>query len=1016
MLKFVVRLASRKDNYTDNITDMVIVEGGNGAILVATSNKGGGLTSYRLGRANEAAQSVSKEAAKDYGTYYTAPTLDVLARPDGGHLVTVTGQHGSIHSALLMTADGSLKKFVPLFPPSQIPANIVILDVCEIAGESYIVAGTDGSTTLRLYRLNADLSLTSKGAAKPDIRINIDAEYTDIEVVTISGKTFVYAASAQGNFVATFEIGTSGIVSHGVVDAASDIGVSAPHQLEVVKSSSGCFVVVAGGESDSVSVFKADASGRLTLVDHVVDSNATRFEGATAIASAEIGGRAFIFVGGADDGISVLTIDGQGRLILLGVLEDTEAMTLANVAAIETRVVGGKISVFVTSATENGITQLSFDPGNIGTSVVREGKITGTGRDDVLVGTGGVSHLAGGAGDDILIARSGTVTLRGGGGDDIFLPGYGTKMVTILDFDPVRDELDLSELAYIRSIAQLRVQATSTGALLQAGQVRIEIRTANDKPLFETDFSESMFRLAHYANDIDYSDLVDPVRSDPGGPSAVTPASGTSGGYTGPGPIPPMLRAKHFDRGSNGPDKLTLAPSGGQINGLSGDDRMQGAAKARNNLIGAEGNDTLLGGNLSDYLAGGAGRDSLIGGGGPDRLYGGDGADFIAGGGGDDRIYGGSGRNILIGHGGNDLIVAEGNGGNILRGDAGSDYLKGIGSADTIIGGPGHDRLYGGQNNNRMAGNDGNDLLVAQGRSNVMVGGDGNDTIHGGTGGDYLYGDAGDDIMAGRGGDDFLIGHAGNDTIGGDDGDDHVIGMAGDDVISGGNGNDLLWGVDGNDHILGHSGKDSIRGGDGRDTLRGGDGNDKLIGGEGADVIHGGAGDDRVLAQEGHDTVFGAAGNDRVYGASGRDLLQGGGGNDVIEGGLDDDIMHGNAGDDTIEGFRGNDTLSGGAGNDVLEGGFGADVFVFTRPKDGVFERDTIIDFETGQDMIDLSGIDPKLIWLGAADFTGTGAAEIRMEVHKAKTRLLLDVDGDGRSDMMIDVYGSTVSPFDFTQ
>ena len=165
VLKFVARLVSRKVAYTDNITDMVVVEGENGAILVATSNKGGGLTSYRLGGVHEPAQNVTKERAKEYGTYYAAPTLDVLPRPDGGHLVTVTGQHGSIHSALLMSADGNLKKFVPLFTPSQIPANVVTLDVCEIAGESYILAGTDGSTTLRLYRLNADLTLTSKGAA-----------------------------------------------------------------------------------------------------------------------------------------------------------------------------------------------------------------------------------------------------------------------------------------------------------------------------------------------------------------------------------------------------------------------------------------------------------------------------------------------------------------------------------------------------------------------------------------------------------------------------------------------------------------------------------------------------------------------------------------------------------------------------------------------------------------------------------------------------------------------------------
>ena len=55
----------------------------------------------------------------------------------------------------------------------------------------------------------------------------------------------------------------------------------------------------------------------------------------------------------------------------------------------------------------------------------------------------------------------------------------------------------------------------------------------------------------------------------------------------------------------------------------------------------------------------------------------------------------------------------------------------------------------------------------------------------------------------------------------------------------------------------------------------------------------------------------------------------------------------------------------GGAGNDALTGGAGNDTFVF-RPQDGV---DTITDFGTGTNKIDLSAFD-----IAGGDAAGVGA------------------------------------------
>lgn len=1017
-LKHVATLLAKRTAFSGNITDLKLIDTDRGTVLVSVANKGAGLTSFNVGDADQAAVGKNHRPANSYGTYYSAPRMEVVDDGGGGSRIVITGQQGSVHSGMLMAADGNLKGFVPLFAAGQMPGDVVAIKIFEIAGQSYVLTGTDGSMGMTLYRMGADLSLSRLGAAAPGGRMAVDAEYTDIEVMRIGSKTFAYAASAQGNMLTIYEVGEGGISSTGVIDKSNTIGISAPREVEAVTTEHGRFLIVTGGESDSLTVFRILPTGGLSLTDHVIDSATTRFDAATAIATVEMAGRVYIFVGGADDGISVLTLDGQGRLILLHVLADTDAMTLANVSAMAAKQVGGKIALFVTSATETGITQLSFDPGNIGKSLVGIGRLSGTAQDDILIGTGASSALAGGAGDDILIARSGVVNMLGGAGRDTFVPGYGATLVTILDFEPGRDLLDLSELAFIRSIAQLKILSTATGALLEAGPVRIEIRTASGASLRASDFTNDMFRLAHYANGIDYSGLVTPIgpsrpgQPDPDDPHTNSPPTGTSGGYVDPAPLPDMIVFPKPVLGTDRGDRLLAPATGAEIWGQGGDDHIIGAAGARSNLLGGAGKDTLIGGALSDYLDGGDGDDTLLGGGGHDRLYGGNGNDFIAGGAGDDRIHGGPGRNTLIGNDGNDVIIATGNGGNLMRGDAGHDYIQGVG-ADTIYGGDGHDRLFSGGNNNRIWGGDGNDLIRVTGSSNVLVGGAGNDTVYGGVGRDYIYGGHGDDLLYGGGGNDFIIAHEGNDTLYGDAGDDHLIGMEGNDVIYGGPGNDLLWGVEGDDLIFGGAGDDSIRGGIGRDTLHGGDGNDRMLGGDGSDQMYGGAGHDNMYGQNGNDSMYGGDGNDFMNGGPGRDLLDGGNGHDELWGGAGDDVLRGGAGNDTLIGGADNDTLTGGAGNDIMTGGTGADVFVFTAPSGGAVEYDTITDFQPGVDMIDLSAVVSSFTWMGAGKFSGTGRAEIRVQESSSRTRVMIDADGDGAADLVIDLLGGPFSPFD---
>jgi Ca2+-binding RTX toxin-like protein len=112
-------------------------------------------------------------------------------------------------------------------------------------------------------------------------------------------------------------------------------------------------------------------------------------------------------------------------------------------------------------------------------------------------------------------------------------------------------------------------------------------------------------------------------------------------------------------------------------------------------------------------------------------------------------------------------------------------------------------------------------------------------------------------------------------------------------------------------------------------------------------------------------------------------------------------------------GFGGDDMLRGGGDADLLTGGAGADVFVFDAIADSrLGASDRITDFNRAQgDRIDLSAIDVAgdraFTFIGDGMYSGV-AGELRVAAASDALIVYADVDGDGRSDMSIVVYGVT--------
>lgn len=171
--------------------------------------------------------------------------------------------------------------------------------------------------------------------------------------------------------------------------------------------------------------------------------------------------------------------------------------------------------------------------------------------------------------------------------------------------------------------------------------------------------------------------------------------------------------------------------------------------------------------------------------------------------------------------------------------------------------------------------------------------------------------------------------------------------------------------------------------------------------------------DQQISLREGDfSDVGGLTGNVSIAHGVKIENAYGGRGNDVIIGNDENNILIGNGGDDV---------LYGGAGQDQLWGGDGSDIFVFSAVTDSPFEKpDHICDFSTGQDMIDLQGLnqnrDGENFIYFTDEFTGAaGAAELRYNEGLNLTELLINISGDPCNyDFRVDITGQVNVHTDF--
>ncbi|MET4128793.1 calcium-binding protein [Roseovarius sp. MBR-6] len=726
-LEFVAHLGLGDPLLDQDLRDLGVAWLPSGAHLVAGTGPLGGLLSFRLAEDGVAQLVDTVHFSGAVATGQTGLAAPVAVAGAGRMALAFgTAPDGGARAILAqeLTGTGGFGATISLGRLPQAGSEVSALVSARIGGLETLFAADGVSGQLLVFRAGLAAPASSAMPQGPDGAALL-AGPALLSLVGGGGDMQLLALDQGAGALYSFAVdaATGALSARGALDGGGGLAVADVTALDVVSAHGTTFAIIAAAGSQSLSVVRIEADGTMVLVDHVLDTLATRFGGAQGVSVAQVGDHVFVAAGGADDGLSLFRLLPDGRLLHVETVEHALGLGLENVGQLSAAILGTQLQLFVAGDPRGGISQFALDLSTLGVVAETGGNaaalLTGTAGDDLLMARGfGADTLSGGAGNDILVSGPGETAMRGGAGADVFVVSAGSGLVRITDFAPGTDRLDLSALPFLRNAGQLGIEAGAGFARLRFRDTVVEI-TATTPVLLDA------ARL--FGPVFDWPDRLPILTS-----SFTLPITGT-------------------------PDADALGGTAGAdvIDGLEGDDT----------IFGLGGNDTLRGGNGRDSLGGGPGHDSLSGGADNDTLFGGDGDDTLDGGGGNDDLGGGPGNDSLIGGPGRDrLFGAEGN-----------DTLLGGDGNDMLGGGPGHDLMFGGPDADELWSSDGNDTLWGAAGNDTLMGGAGNDTLGGGGGDDRLDGGEGRDTLWGGPGQDRLVGGAGDDQIAGGAGSDTFV-------------------------------------------------------------------------------------------------------------------------------------------------------------------------------------------------------------------------------------------------
>lgn len=472
------------ETFVSGISDLVTYDGTSG-LRVASISADGQWIEIRNPQNDFA---LVQRVFVDGAAGLTAPGQLQLTTIDGVAALVSYGPLGAPLTAHLLQDNGRVADSVAL------PGNagrVAAHERIEMDGKTLIFTASQDSDGVTYWEERAD------GTWRQEAQLDLGGEtgardVTDMAQVSAYGQTWLVTLSAGSNAISLLRVGADGqVVLTDRLDAADGLPVATPTAVDMVTMGGKAYAIMAASGTSSITVLRVDADGSLKMMDQVGDDLNTRFQALTTLEVVETEGRVFVIAGGADDGLSLLTLLPDGRLMHLDTVADTTDMALSNVTGLDVALQGDSLRIFASAEGGLEITELTVDLSGLGDVLKAAGStvnLTGGAGDDVLQGNGAKNRLEGGAGDDILIDGKGDDRMVGGAGADVFVLQKDGSRDVIEDFELGVDRLDLSGMGRAYGLDAFVFQSTADGIKIRFEGEEVRLFTTDGTSLQKSDF------------------------------------------------------------------------------------------------------------------------------------------------------------------------------------------------------------------------------------------------------------------------------------------------------------------------------------------------------------------------------------------------------------------------------------------------------------------------------------------------------------------------------------------------
>ena len=174
---------------------------------------------------------------------------------------------------------------------------------------------------------------------------------SDVTAAEVGGTTYLFVTGFNDHGLSVFSVAADGHLTD-VVSVSDDATLQLQGASSVATAQVGgiTYLFVAANFDQGVSVFRVEADGTLVNTENVSDDTTLELQGSNNVATAQVGGITYLFAsGGADDGVSVFRVEPDGILVNVHNVGDDALLALDGAGAMTTAVIGATTYLFVVS-------------------------------------------------------------------------------------------------------------------------------------------------------------------------------------------------------------------------------------------------------------------------------------------------------------------------------------------------------------------------------------------------------------------------------------------------------------------------------------------------------------------------------------------------------------------------------------------------------------------------------------------------------------------------------------------